>query len=172
MENPSKITIFVWQYSDICRNLIEKNKSGMREPKLKEHAVIKDSINALMLNANTLLIDTTTAEHDKYILFDDLGRGTIIEKPSTLEHYNASDISSVIYQYLAQPTFGSFKRDDCVNRGLLKLDSGEVVTIEVVPINTGFHLWVRKSIDTKPAINVGRADWGDNDIVALGAKHG
>lgn len=148
-----------------------KNDSGMREPKLKEHINIKEGINVLMSDANTLLIDTTAAEHDKFILFDDLGRGTVVEKPSVLEHYKASDISSVLYQHLAQPTFGSFKRDDCVNRGLLKLDSGEVVTIEVVPINTGFHLWVRKSIDVKPTINLGRADWGGEDLVALGAKH-
>ncbi|MCY9861498.1 hypothetical protein OTK49_03075 [Vibrio coralliirubri] len=139
---------------------------------MKDYTVIKDGINVLMEGATTLLIDTTTIDEDKYILFDDFGRGSVVSKPNILSRYSASEISSILYQHLSTPTFGGFTRDDCINRGLFKLDTGDVVTIEIIPISTGFHLWVRKSIALKPTINMGKAKIETGDILVIGENCG
>lgn len=112
----------------------EKMEISMIAPFLKD---MLDSYSAILINAEN-------KDNERVIVFDDYGRGTTLLNPEILKGIDASSLSSHLYHDLSTPVEDPKIRPDCVNRGLIDLDSTKACTIEIVPVDNGLHIWIKR----------------------------
>ncbi|ELP5902553.1 hypothetical protein QTV49_004593 [Vibrio vulnificus] len=98
-----------------------------------------------MLNSyGAILINAECKDNERVIVFDDYGRGKTLLNPEILKDMDASNLSSRLYHDFATPVEDIKKIPDCVNRGLIDLDNSKSCTIEIVPVDNGLHIWIKR----------------------------
>lgn len=116
----------------------------MTKKEKMEISMIVPVLKDMLASYSAILINAENKNNERVIVFDDYRRGTTLLNPEILKGVDAASLSRHLYHDLATPVEDPKIRPDCVNRGLIDLDRNKACTIEIVPVDNGIHIWIKR----------------------------